>query len=197
MVFSMRARDYRAVARERLQGQWGTMILLSFVYSLIVNAISFISGIGMYIIGGPLIVGLALAYLKVIRGDKPEFNDLFSGFDRFGGNLTTYLLHTLYTFLWSLLFIPIFIKPFSYALTFYIRVDNPDIGADDAITLSRQMMDGYKWKLFCLRLSFIGWAFLSILTLGIGFFFLTPYMEAANAAFYEERKREWNSGQTI
>ena len=102
MVFSMRARDYRAVARERLQGQWGTMILLSFVYSLIVNAISFISGIGMYIIGGPLIVGLALAYLKVIRGDKPEFNDLFSGFDRFGGNLTTYLLHTLYTFLWSL-----------------------------------------------------------------------------------------------
>lgn len=37
-----------------------------------------------------------------------------------------------------------------------------------------------------MRLSFIGWDILGILTLGIGFIFINPYRYAAEAAFYNE-----------
>ena len=38
--------------------------------------------------------------------------------------------------------------------------------------------------LFILGLSFIGWSLLACLTMGIGFLFLNPYINAAYAAFY-------------
>ena len=52
------------------------------------------------------------------------------------------------------------------------------------------MMDGHKWQLFCLHFSFIGWILLSILTCGILFLFVAPYMQAANAEFYEKLKND-------
>ena len=47
-------------------------------------------------------------------------------------------------------------------------------------------MEGNRWRLFCLEISFIGWAILSALTLGIGNLWLRPYTESATAAFYRE-----------
>jgi uncharacterized membrane protein len=47
-------------------------------------------------------------------------------------------------------------------------------------------MKGYKWKFFLLNLSFIGWAFIAIFTLGIGFLWLSPYVATAQATFYNE-----------
>lgn len=46
------------------------------------------------------------------------------------------------------------------------------------------MMDGHKWEYFVLQLSFIGWGILSILSLGIGFLWLKPYVYCIYAAFY-------------
>lgn len=51
-------------------------------------------------------------------------------------------------------------------------------------------MDGNKMRLFLLDLSFIGWIILCLFTLGIGFFWLQPYMVATHAAFYEDLKAE-------
>jgi uncharacterized membrane protein len=51
------------------------------------------------------------------------------------------------------------------------------------------MMKGPKWKLFCLDLSFIGWAILCVFTLGIGTLWLQPYIEASHSKFYEELKK--------
>jgi uncharacterized membrane protein len=52
------------------------------------------------------------------------------------------ILRSLYTLLWSLLFvIPGIIKSFSYALTPYILKDNPDLKFNSAITKSREMMN--------------------------------------------------------
>jgi len=48
------------------------------------------------------------------------------------------------------------------------------------------LMDGHKWDLFVLDLSFIGWILLCLLTCGIGFIFLAPYMEMAHVEFYRE-----------
>jgi hypothetical protein len=63
--------------------------------------------------------------------------------------------------------------------------DNPDIGIMDALAESKRMMQGNKWKLFCLYLSFIGWGLLCILTLGIGTLWLMPYVEVTLIAFYD------------
>lgn len=97
----------------------------------------------------------------------------------------TITLVKIYQYLWYLTIIGGIIKSFSYALVPYIVAENPDIDANKAITLSRKMMKGYKWKLFTLYLTFIGWDILDIITLGLsGIFFSNPYKEAALAEFY-------------
>jgi uncharacterized membrane protein len=48
------------------------------------------------------------------------------------------------------------------------------------------MMKGNKWKLFCLDLSFLGWALLCFVTMGIASLWINPYTEASRAAFYRE-----------
>ena len=48
---------------------------------------------------------------------------------------------------------------------------------------SKNLMKGYKLDLFLLWLSFIGWALLAILTLGIGFLWLSPYVSTTTAHF--------------
>lgn len=57
-------------------------------------------------------------------------------------------------------------------------------------------MDGHKWRLFCLHLSFIGWWLLCILTLGIGMLWLAPYIQNSTAAFYEDLKNQFDSAET-
>ena len=94
---------------------------------------------------------------------------------------------SLLTFLWSLLFIvPGIIASYRYALAPYLMAENPDMGVMEAIARSKELMNGSKWRLFCLQLSFIGWSLLCVLTLGIGYLWLAPYQNAAEAAFYLE-----------
>ena len=64
------------------------------------------------------------------------------------------------------------------------------MGANDCITQSREMMNGYKWKLFCLDFSFIGWYLLGALCLGVGTIFVVPYHQMARTNFYLALKSE-------
>jgi Predicted integral membrane protein len=129
--------------------------------------------------------------LDVIRGIKLDFARLFDGFKDYGRILGTMLLTTVYTFLWTLLLvIPGIMKSYSYAMTLFILKDYPELQYDAAIEKSMAMMSGHKMKMFLLDLSFIGWAILCCFTLGIGFLFLAPYVEASHAAFYEDLKKE-------
>ena len=70
-------------------------------------------------------------------------------------------------------------------MAYYIKLDHPDYGWKACIDASRQMMDGHKWEKFVLDLSFLGWIIVGSLCLGVGTLWVTPYMEAANAQFYE------------
>jgi uncharacterized membrane protein len=49
-------------------------------------------------------------------------------------------------------------------------------------------MYGYKWKFFCLHLRFLGWVLVCILTFGIGFLWLIPYVKVSVAKFYDDIK---------
>jgi len=181
--------ELKALARAQLKGKWLEAVGVYIVFGLIISASSVVLGLGPLILGGPLLLGLFGYFLLKARGENTQFENLFDGFKQFGSGLVLFLLQTLFLFLWSLLLIvPGIIKYFSYSMSYFILKDNPEIGASEAITRSRQMMNGNKWKLFCLYFSFIGWAFLCIFTFGIGYFWLMPYIYTSVANFYKELK---------
>ncbi len=176
-------------AKQSLSGNWGLAIGTTVIEALIIAAASNFAGIGGIILSGPMSIGLAIIFLQIIRGWKCEFADLFKGFNNFGPNCLAGILLWLYVLLWSLLFIiPGIVKSYSYSMTYYILADRPELSANEAITESRRMMDGHKGDLFVLDLSFIGWGLLCVLTFGIGFLWLYPYIEATRVAFYEKLK---------
>lgn len=180
--------EIKSIAKEKIKGKSGVLILAILISA--VSAIPYFGGVIYMIVWGPLTLGLAGMFLMIVEGKTPKIENLFDGFKNFVNAFVTYLLKTIYLALWSLLIVPIFIKPFSYAMTFYILRDHPDMSADDAITKSREMMDGNKYKLFCLYFSFIGWYLLGILTLGILYIWLIPYVRAAKAQFYLDLRGE-------
>ena len=137
------------------------------------------------ILGGTVELGYAKFLLKQYDRKQLQFSDLFSQFERFGTGFAQKFLRTLFTVLWSLLFIiPGIVKGLSYAMTPFILEEHPEMTASEAIKASMRLMDGHKMDLFILGLTFIGWQILACLTMGIGFLFLNPYMNAAYAAFY-------------
>ncbi len=139
-------------------------------------------------------IGTYFVWLDVSHNKKANIKTLFEPFSQYGRYLTGYLVVTIFVFLWTLLFIvPGIIKGISYSQTFYLMRENPEIDGDEARKLSMKMMDGHKMDLFLLYLSFIGWALLCLLTCGIGFLFLIPYIYTAMGEFHNELVKEWES----
>ncbi len=96
----------------------------------------------------------------------------------------------IYMMLWSITIVGSIIKYFSYLLVPYIVSENPDMKANEAITLSRKMMNGHKWEAFKLHLSFIGWLLLAIVTAGLlEIFYVGPYMDATLAEYYAQLRK--------
>ena len=142
----------------------------------------------VFFVGAAVELGHCAYYIDLINNGRPGVGVLFSRFTIFWKALGLRLFMMLFIFLWMLLFIiPGIIAAYRYAMAPYIMAQNPDIGIREAVDQSKAMMQGHKGRLFILGLSFIGWALLCILTLGIGFLWLNPYVQAAGAAFYLER----------
>ena len=215
--------ELRAQARERLEGKWGTFVLMTFLMLVIQTILQIPGYIGslleilspenvlaslsfsnisniLSLLALPLSWGLTVSLLRNHREESVDLENLFDGFR--GGRYTrvfcALFLVNLFTFLWALLLIiPGIMKAFSYALTPYIIMDEPELTARQAITRSCEIMQGRRWKLFCLYLSFIGWGILCLLTFGIGFLWLVPYMNASIAAFYEDARAEYEAENSI
>ena len=188
--------EIRKFAREILSGNWLNAVLAYLIYAGIFSVASSLQII-VLIIAGPMAFGLTLYYLTLIRSNTTDFNLLFKAFNfsgknlgLFGRTLGVYLLTCLYIFLWTLLLIvPGIIASYSYSMVLFIYVDNPEMGISETLRKSKEMMYGYKTKLFLLHLSFIGWGLLCILSFGIGFLWLGPYMFTSLSVFYEELKK--------
>ncbi len=143
--------------------------------------------VAYFIIGSFVGVGYAKFNLDLVDGKKISFGTLFARYEIWAAASVSRLLRSLYIFLWSLLFIiPGIVAGYSYAMTDYILAENPDMTASEAIDRSKTIMYGNRWRLFCLEFSFIGWNILAFLTFGIGNLWLTPYIQAATAAFYRD-----------
>ena len=146
------------------------------------------------LITGLVLWGVAYTILDFVETGNMEtwYTGIFSAYinGRFKNSLCTLFMVNIFTALWTILFIiPGIIKGYSYAMTPYILKDKfaagqTDIGATEAITESRHLMDGHKMDLFVLDLSFIGWGLLGIITCGIGFIWITPYYRQTKTNFY-------------
>ncbi len=182
-------------AREALHGKWDIAVPAAMVYLLITAGASAFPGIPplapvvSLIIGGPMMLGMTIFSLALARNQPATINMLFDGFKNFGTALATHLLRTVFIVLWSLLLIvPGIIAALSYSQAFFLLAADPSLHAMEAIDKSKAMMYGYKWKLFCLCLRFFGWFLLCLLTAGIGFFWLVPYMQVTFAKFHDDLK---------
>ena len=190
----MFAKDYRKAAWGKLSNNWTTAVVAYLIYAALTAAVSStgVGTIAVLIFDGVLLVGLSSMLLDISRIGQSKIENVFDGF-RYGlaTNIVAGLLVNIFTFLWTLLFIiPGIVKSYSYSMTYYILADNPNLAPSEAIDMSKKMMHGNKWRLFCLDFSFIGWYLLCALTLGVLTLWITPYNMMARAQFYESLKGE-------
>jgi uncharacterized membrane protein len=172
-------------ALEKLQGNWGSLVLSVLVFTIL-TTIAGIIPFGGLIIGGPLTYGLNILFLNFTRNGNKETNQLFDGFKDFGNALGAYLLMAIViVFFFILLIVPGIIAALALSQTYRLMKDE-GLDCVEAMKKSRDIMRGHKADYFLLNLSFIGWAILCIFTIGIGFFFLTPYVFTANTIFYNK-----------
>lgn len=97
----------------------------------------------------------------------------------------TMFMTSIKLFLWYLTIVGGFIKSLSYSMVPFILAENPDIPSNDAIKLSRTIMNNHKWELFKLHLSFIGWEILGIFTFNISrLFYSNAYYVSTISEYY-------------
>lgn len=136
---------------------------------------------------GVLEVGIARFFMESRLYSKTSFLRCFFSFKKshYLSSVRGMLRKDFYLFCWSFTLIGGFIKFYSYRFVPYLLAEGKNISSKEAILLSRQMMDGKKWKAFLLDLSFLPWNILDICTFGIvGILLGNPYKSATDAEFY-------------
>ena len=159
--------------------------------SLVIAAVAMLGG--LIAIALSIFVGNALEvggcrFFIVNQSEQAQAGNLAYVFKcgNYGNVILIMFLRSLYTFLWSLLFvIPGIVKSYEYRMVPYILAENPGMNRQEAFLISKKMMMGQKWNTFVLDLSFIGWRILEGITFGIlGIFYVEPYIQATNAELY-------------
>lgn len=194
--------DIKREAKAQLEGHWREAVLIALIPAIFSVVIfrntqenTFI-GISLEFISDFLVTGVTFGFMNLLRSQSyilEPLQEIVSPFrsEYFVNLLKIKLWKYLYITLWSLLFvIPGIVKALAYSqaeLIYKDAVDHtgyqPDARA--CIEESQQLMSGYKFDLFMLDLSFIGWQILNVFTLGILSIWLTPYMTMSRVVYYE------------
>ena len=233
--------EYRAMARETLNGRWAEMAVLAFAILVVSSIGNFPNMLGAILhstvlraIGSAFnmivavfaIIPLWLAFeilllscARRVETTETYFSELWRNlkthWDTFvlAGVLISLIMGIASVFFGILFGVSIAIDKVAlmiiistplliawviiisllYNFVPFIIQDNPGITASDALHASRMMMEGHMWQLFVLKLTFIGWVILGILTLFMGFLLITPYKYTATAHFYEDVKAEYDA----
>ncbi|MGM9858428.1 MAG: DUF975 family protein [Bacilli bacterium] len=169
-----------------------TVLAIVGPIALVLGAVSWISAIASLLLPGPFALSKIAVCEKAYNKETVEYKEMFYGFRDFKRAFLASLLMDIYITLWSLISFGILgiVKAYAYSMTYYILKEDGSISAKDAITASKNLMQGKKMKLFLLELSYIGWQILSSLTFGILSLWVTPRMEIAIYAFFKDVDRE-------
>ena len=148
--------------------------------------------------------------------EKIRFSVFFKGLSHWAKGLGTFWYNVFRIFLWYLLLgiigavaivlikkpgliiweivstIFIIRKSLQYSLSLYLLVENPQIKVTETLANSVDYTECHLMDLFMLRLSFLGWYLLSLLTAGIGILWLAPYyvLTNYNAALFLKAETE-------
>lgn len=183
----------KKLAKDRLDGRvvlgFALILLTTFVYSVL-SFIPFLGWMATLILSGPITLSMSWVFYKiVVKNKSPDIEDLMYGVmdDNFLRGLVGELLRSIFTLLWGLLLIiPGIIKGISYSQMYFVMIEHPEIDASVALKKSMKLMNGHKMDYFLLLLSFIPWYILVILTFGLFYIWVGPYVYATKVAFYKE-----------
>lgn len=175
----MNRAECKSQAKQIMKGQWIIAFIAILIYAAIVIPISIISfGIGTLLFSSILLIALYNIFIYAYHTKEYKIENMTKNIkEGLSNKIVLSVLKTFYIFLWSLLFIiPGIVKKYSYYLAEFIARDNPDMDANQCLKESERLMNGHKWEIFILELSFIGWMLLSSLTFGILLIWVVPYM---------------------
>ena len=218
MYYNLNRPMLKAEARRLIREGNPPMLKAGAIYFLIVtvlgvilawnswNSLSYIDGIGYYT--NPSVVqtfleifinlvvlvlgaGFTIFCMEFRRGAVPPYSAMFDGFYILGKVIWLQINVGVRIFLWSLLFfIPGIVATYRYRFALYNLLENPDLTASQAISLSKVQTYGMKAELFVCDLSFLGWSIVSLFTLSILSIWLTPYMVLTDLEYYEAGKAQ-------
>lgn len=184
--------ELKNAAKEQIQGKIGLLFVIFIIVTIIGVGCALVPVIGWFataIITPAFEISLCMIYLALARNEEISVGDVFKGFNITGKAVWLYIITEFFTFLWSLLLIiPGIVKAFSYAMAPYILADNPELTARESLNESKRIIDGHKFDLFVLQLSFFWWYILGSITFGIAYVYVIPYINATTANFYNSIK---------
>ena len=165
--------ELKSAAKEQIKGKIGVLFVITLIIGAIGAACAFIpviGPIGALIITPAFEISMCMIYLKLTKDEEISVGDAFNGFNITGKAIWLAIITQFFTFLWSLLFIiPGIVKIFAYSMAPYILADDPELTANQALSKSKEIMNGHKFDLFVLQLSFLWWYMLSAITFGIAY----------------------------
>lgn len=178
-------------------------IVVSFLASFIISLLSAV-----------LNCGLASIHLNLAAGKEAKLSDIFYFVSRHPDRLilTALLLSAILFFtalpafictgiitmldmamtdlwfilIWGVTAISLCMLYYSYRLVYYLLIEQQELRPIDAFKKSRELMDGKKRSLFYMDLSFIGISILCLLSAGIGFLWVVPYINQTHVQFYKK-----------
>lgn len=204
-------KNLMAAARRRVKKEVKNSLLVMFLFALVLSVFcefllksSAILGAGSKAVGWcellvellmcALPIGLSACFLDLAKTGKVNTARLFAGYAGLVSLVKAVwlvLAQSILLWLWIfVLVVPFFIKIYSYSMSFFALLENPKLGAFEAINVSRRLMYGNKVRLFKLHCRFLGWFLLVPLTCGLAAFWVVPYYYTAKAEFYLKIKAE-------
>ena len=155
-----------------------TVLSFSFV-SILVGLVALVLNAGYY-----------CYCFGILRREEMPYESLFDAFPFAGKVILLFIVQYIFILLWTfLLVIPGIVAAYRYRFAMLNLCENPEIGVMEALNMSKAQTLGFKWQLFVLDLSFIGWNILVGLTLGILDIWVAPYIAQSNIAFFQEIKK--------
>lgn len=192
---------------------------------------SVFSSIYTLLVAGPFSFGISFFFINLVRRQPIDYGQLFTGFSYYGRTLglsvlialisvgfmiPSFILMTLGALIGSFFLVMlgvfalflVIIPAIMLSMSFFLMVDNVEIGIIGAIVVSWQLMRGNAGKYFLLNLSFIGWIIIGtliatviaiifavgqipfVMAIGsfvaqVGMFVVIAYMYAAQVQFYD------------
>ena len=220
IMFTKTPFEYRAQAREILQNRWGEAAIVGAIimgFSLFCSMPSTLDSIGtlcgiealesiwwklivtpistvLAMLITPVQYAFAIALLYMTRGNEENLVEgtlqhIKTNYVRLFVAGAVLVIITMIVGIFTL-WIGAIVLGYAYRMVPYLLIDYPNITLREAMKVSREMMRGYKWRLFVLDLSFIGWYMVGMMTCGIGMLFVTPYIQTTTALFYDDLKKQ-------